>query len=242
VGFKFGNSEFYLPQLPAISATQVVFHCDAHLPVPFRDWLAAWIRGKALPADCAICLYKYNGEEAERIELKQAVLSGLGFPALDAVSTDLGHLTVTMQAASVTTKPGSGKKAEVSYSTAPVLWRRRDFRISIDGTPSTKVSQTDAIQVSSPGGFPNLNFLVGTSEGPGFQSLKQSGKPAPAKLRFLFPDLKKVFLTLEFTTLVVSLADSAGLAPVPGGRGTQPGSIAKIPVELAMTDVSLTTA
>jgi hypothetical protein len=114
--------------------------------------------------------------------------------------------------------------------------------LTVDGLPADKVSRIEGIAVASPGAFPNLKLLVASIEGPGFTSMKQSGKTAPAKLRFLFPDMKKVFLTLEFTTQVVSVVTSAGSPPPPGGRGPAPNSIAKISAELGMKNVSLTTA
>jgi len=238
VTFKFGNSEFYLPEVPAISAGEIVLKCDSKISTPFREWLSARIRGHASPADCAVRFYKYDNEELMRHELKMALVSSIAFPALDAAAFDPARLTVKLKAKSIAQVPGSGKMS-VALAKGFSMWRRRDFRLVVDGLNTNTVSQIDAIKVLEAGNIPNVKAAVASKDAPGFNALKQSGKSVAAKVRFLYPDLQTAFITLQFSMQVVSILDVPGSSQVPGARTG--GTVAKTSFEFSIKNPSLST-
>jgi hypothetical protein len=238
VTFKFGNSEFFLPEVPAISAGEVVLKCDSKISTSFRDWLSARIRGHAGPSDCAVRFYKYDNEELMRHELKMALVSSIIFPALDASAFDLARLTVKLKAKNIAQIPGSGKM-QVAIAKGPSMWRRRDFHLLVDGLSTNMVSQIDAIRMLDAGSIPNVKASVASMDAAGFKALKQSGKAVAAKLRYLFPDLQTAFVTLQFSMQVVSILDVAGSSQVPGARTG--GTVAKTSFEFSIKNPSLST-
>jgi hypothetical protein len=239
VTFKFGGSEFYIPEPPSISAGQLVFRCGAHATDPFWKELSAWVRGKSLPADCSFHVYKYTNEELLRHEVKKGAIAAVSFPALDAASTDAAWMTITLQSASITAVKGTGK-ANVAVPIGQLLWRRRDFRLFVDGCSTLKVSSIDAISATTSGGFPNLHFLISQTELQGFNALKQSGKSPTGKIVFLQPNLQKAVFTLQFDAKVVAILNLSGSYPTPGGRVATATSIAKAKVEMSMGNIFLT--
>ena len=235
--FKFGNSEFYLPEVPAISGGEVVLKCDSLMSAPFRDWLSARIRGNAKPSDGSVHLYKYDNDELLRHQFTMALVSSISFPALDAASGDFARLTVKLKAKSIAQVPGSGKLQAV-LAKGPSPWRCRDFRLVIEGLNSNKVSHIDSINLLNAGPFPNVKATIAALDAPAYTTLKQSGKTVAAKLRFLFPDLQKAAITLEFSTQVVSILAVPGSSPVPGGPGG--GSVAKTTVWAGRSSIGST--
>jgi hypothetical protein len=156
---------------------------DASSPLP--SWIEAFSRNQYVRKDGALVALDYNVQERSRLTFSHALIHEIGFPQLDAASHASASVSVTLSpeytrfTTPATSAPNGAGKAMGAKS---VSWTVSNFRLKIDGIDCTKVSQIEPIEVQA--------VLVDNPVG---------------ELR----DYEKEPAHLEFSDLVVTLADSA---------------------------------
>jgi hypothetical protein len=97
----------------------------------------------------AIVVADYNFNAVERRQFHHALLTGVAFPALDAVSKDAAHLTVTFSPEFVDRTKGTGKAPIGTVGGKQTKWLPSRFRVDIPGLDCTTVSKVSAVTLSS---------------------------------------------------------------------------------------------
>jgi hypothetical protein len=115
----------------------------------FYDAVEDLPNGTATRYDGAVVVADFNYSVVERREFKQALLTGVGFPALDAASKEAAHLTVTFSPERVERGKGSGKAPGGSVGSKQKQWVASRFRVTMPGLDCSRVSRVSAVTITS---------------------------------------------------------------------------------------------
>jgi hypothetical protein len=218
------------------------------------QWMADTLGHKASTKSGAIIFGDYNFKEKSRLEFDNALITAIGFPALDGQSKDFAFFALTLQPQVTRMSTASlGTSIQGFSTTSKQHWLASNFRLKINGleTACAKVNAVDALTVTqtpSGGGgaapnilsVPNLVFTVAESaaqdilnwadefliKGKNDQTSERSGT-----LEFLDTSRKAVLFTLKFSNLGVIRARRSRTEE-------QSAVIARIAVELYCEQMS----
>ena len=210
------------PGLPQYEDITVEF--DFSMASSTFDWMKACMDGSPLRKSGALISADFNFKELSRLDFSDALISEIGFPALDAASKDAGRLSLEFSPDSTRRKPGGGAAVAAAVK-AQKKWLPANFRLKIDGLEAacTKVNKIEALVVkqkflvNSDGGrqpgrleYPNLVVtLAESAAGPFFdwaesfiiQGANGQKDEKSGSIDFLTLDLKTVLATLTFSNL-----------------------------------------
>jgi hypothetical protein len=210
---------------------------------PMYQWIKASFDNKVARKDGAIIAADFNIKAKSERSFQNALITEIGFPALDAAAKDPAFLTVKfapeltvdkVESVQLNAKPSNQK-----------LFLPSNFRISIGDLPTTKVSKVDAFTVKqgfteSTGltleptkiEFPNLVVTMAESQewSAWFDDFVIKGnngqdKELTGKIEFLSPDLSRTLLRLSLAG--VGIFHLAPVLPEPNDQ-----TIRRIKVEL----------
>jgi len=126
--------------LGAVRYTDIVLSCGIDMEPSFWSWLADTVAGKSSPRGGALRILDFDRKERELVTFTNAVVTEIGFPALDGASKDAFQLTVRIAAESVERQRGSG--ASVTGSVKGVKQALvSNFRVSLDGLNLDRVAR-----------------------------------------------------------------------------------------------------
>ncbi len=173
--------------------------------------------------DMAVKRTDFNQNVTWEMDAFHTLVTGVGFPELNAASKDVGRLTIKFSPEYTRIKPGSGK---LSHSpNKPKQWITSNFRLTIPGLDCTRVSKIGALSLTleaatnavgeqrgylkDPVGLnvPNLVVTLGEQGAQTFVDWQKTflidGKNGQDQekegtLEILGPDLKEVLFTLKF--------------------------------------------
>lgn len=116
------------------------------LPKDVYDWISATLTGKHERKSGSIIAADFNYEARARREFSDALITEIGFPAMDASSKDPAYMTLKFAPERTEDKPASGKLSSGSKQQQK-LWLPSNFRLEIKGLPTGKVSKIDALTI-----------------------------------------------------------------------------------------------
>ncbi len=102
---------------------------------------------KHLQKDMAFKCVDLNQNVTREMDVYRAVVTGVGFPELDAASKDVGHMTITFSPEYTRLKKGSGKLSQ-SLGVKTKQWVASNFRLTIPGLDRTRVSKVGALSLT----------------------------------------------------------------------------------------------
>lgn len=114
---------------------------------PLREWIQASLRGEYMRKSGAIRAADFRRQERSVREFTDALVTAIGFPALDASSKEPGSLTVAFAPDLTRRKPGSGQQLAFPASPKQQLWLPSSFRLELPGLPTQRVTKIDAFSV-----------------------------------------------------------------------------------------------
>jgi len=118
--------------IPGVKFEAITFKCGAGLAKGFYSWLAATISGRTERRDGAIHMVDSRNIIVNTLTFHQALVSEIGFPAVNARSKDREWLTIKVEPESTSMAPATGK-LDVSRFSRGKRWLASDFRLTIDG-------------------------------------------------------------------------------------------------------------
>ena len=132
--------------LGGVDYEDIVVECGAGMADSFYAWIADTLDHTFSRKNGAIVTADMNGKEVTRRTFEGAVVSSVGFPALDAASKDTARLRVALTPDVTRRKPPGGAKPSEKL-TASKKWLASAFRLKIDGLDCTKVLRIEPIVV-----------------------------------------------------------------------------------------------
>lgn len=145
------------------------------------DWISASLEGTYQRKNGAIVAADFNYVEKSRREFHDALITEVGFPALDAAAKDPAYLVLKFAPDRTERKPGSGKQLTPVSASKQKQWLPSNFRVRLDGLPTARVSKVDAFTIKQ--------TAVADDAGADREPVREPGK-------------------LEFPNLKITLAES----------------------------------
>lgn len=224
---KMGPDHILRKHIAGVKYEEIALKVGTGMSKAFYDWIKSTFARAYGRVDGAIQTCTYDLKEQSRLEFFQALISEIGFPALDAASKDAALLTLKFQPETTRMKPGS--KAAVSglpAKTRPKPWLLSNFRLKIDGLDCTRVSKIGALVVAQKNSLhavgelrdyqteptsveiPNLVVTLAESHAKEFYDWHEDfvirgnngeDKTKGGTLEYLSPDLHDALFTLKFS-------------------------------------------
>jgi phage tail-like protein len=205
------------------------------------EWIADSWAGKTMPRNGAVTMTDFNGKALARREFRDAFITSVTFPKLDASVQEAAFLRVELTPEiTVDAKAGSVPKAVAERKTAMA----RNFSVEIDGLECRRVASVDAFTVRQPAArdgvgerepvqmrgqteFPSIRLQLSAGDADGWRSWFRSfvidGKNTDAdekqgRITLLGPDLKDTIASVDLHNLGIFRLDddwttAASLAP-----------------------------
>ena len=122
----------------------IAIQFDPLMPKPLFDWIAATLALSSVRKNGAIITTDLNHVEQSRLQFNNALITEFGIPACDAMSREIGYLT--MKFAPEFTTPLAGKGSVVpGVGAKSKVWMKSNFRLTIPGLDCSKVSNIEAL-------------------------------------------------------------------------------------------------
>lgn len=187
VEIQSGTTNETLKSISTLSFEDINLRIGLSMTNTIYDWITASWNKNYLGKSGAIVAADFDYEKKARREFRDALITEVTFPALDASSKEPGYLRVTLTPEETQTKADSGK-VQAPANTKQKLWTCANFRLEIDGVDCTKVNKIDSFTVKQkivesrtgeqrfptrePGKleFPNLVVTFNSASGPSWMS------------------------------------------------------------------------
>ena len=213
--------------IAGVKYEDITVNCGTGMSKGFYEWIKATFDHKYIRHDGAIITADYDYKERSRKDFVRALITEIGFPALDAASKDAAKMTVKLAPEYTRVKKGDGKSlGGASKGGYPQKkWLPSNFRLTIDGLDCTRVNKIEALVVKqkiveNPVGelrdyekepahleIPNLVITLAESHAHDFYTWHEDfvingnngdDKEKNGTLEFLSPDLKEVLFKIAF--------------------------------------------
>jgi len=145
------------------------------------DWIAASLKMNYIRKNGSTVSHDFKLQATGKREFFNALITEVGFPAMDAAAKDPCYLTLTFAPEYTRHKP-AGTATASPVTTPPDAWLPSNFRLEIDGLDCIRVIRVDAFTVKQK--------TVGDSIGDPRDQLKEPGQ-------------------IEFPNLAITMAETA---------------------------------
>jgi phage tail-like protein len=145
VNEKLGPDHIIHKHIAGVKYEDITITCGTGMTKPFYEWIKGSFDRKYARQDGAVVTADYNYNEISRMTFNHALISEIGFPALDASSKDAARMTVKIVPEYTRTTKGSGKQLGKVDTKIQKKWLPSNFRLKIDGLDCTRVNKIDAI-------------------------------------------------------------------------------------------------
>jgi hypothetical protein len=138
--------------ISGVGVADIVFQVGAELSPTLRAWVAEMVSGAATvdsKKNGAILFLDEKLNLQHRLNFTGALVTEVTFPACDAASKDPLFLTIVISPESSEYVPGGGKVV-LPVSAKQKKWLASNFRVSVGGLPTQRVSKVDALTVKQP--------------------------------------------------------------------------------------------
>ncbi len=144
---KLGPDGIRHKHVAGVKYDDIIITCGAGMSKSFYSWIADSFNRKYSRKDGAIVGSDHHLAEASRLDFFHALISEVGFPALDAGSKEAAYMTVTLSPEYTRRQRGKGSQLASSSPKAQKQWLRNSFHLDIDGLDCKMVTNVDAITV-----------------------------------------------------------------------------------------------
>ena len=110
------------------------------------DWLTGTLAGQHTRKTFWLSTLDAQFLEIGRRQFNNALITEVGFPALDGSSKDAAYLTIKIAPDSIEERPASGKAVTLDASKQK-SWLQSNFRLELKGVAVSRVSKIDAITI-----------------------------------------------------------------------------------------------
>ena len=224
-----GEDFFFKKHLGNAGFRDIRLEFGADMDKSVYDWIAASLAMNYSRKDGAIVGADFQGNVISRLEFQSALITEVTFPAVDATSKDTAKMSIVLSPErTVLNRKASGKLGLTGGAKAQKKWLPANFRLSIDGIDTKKVSKIDALTVKLPRinfgdcfrceelppspikvDFPDVVVTTGEPAEPLYdwfedfviQGNNGDSSEKGGSLEYLSSDLKTVLFTLKFRNL-----------------------------------------
>ena len=145
-----GEEFFFKKQLGNPGYRDIRLEFGADLDKSFYNWIAVALRGESLRLNGAILAVDFNGNVISRLEFLHAQITEVTFPALDAASKETARMSIVLSPDQTTLNRKASGKLGSKSSSIQKKWLPSNFRLTIDGLDTSKVTKIDALTIKLP--------------------------------------------------------------------------------------------
>jgi phage tail-like protein len=149
---KLGPDHIQKKHIAGVKYEDITVNCGTGMSKGFYNWIKDSFDHKYSRKNGAVISCDYNYKEHSRLTFSNALITEVGFPALDASSKDAAKMSIklapeyTRMTTSTDGPSVSGGKYKSDQSVQK-KWLPSNFRLKIDGLDCTKVNKIEAITV-----------------------------------------------------------------------------------------------
>ena len=147
---KVGADMIQHKHLAGVKYDDISVSCGTAMSKAFYSWIQASLDRKHMRNDGAIITADYDQKEVGRMDFFHALVTEVGFPALDAASKDAAKMTVkfTPEYTRVKAKTGGAVQAPLGKGEQK-KWLPSNFRLKIDGLDNAtpRVNKIEALTI-----------------------------------------------------------------------------------------------
>ena len=188
VSERIGTDNIVRKHLANVKYEDITIQCGTGMSKAFYQWIQDSFDKKYSRKNGAIIMADYNYKEMSRVTFNQALISEIGFPALDAASKDAAKMTLKLIPEFTNRMMPSAGGASLAGK-FPILakvqkqWLPANFRLKIDGleVPCSRVNKIEAITVKQK--------VASTSLGTTRISQKEPARLEYPNLVFMLPEV-----------------------------------------------------
>ncbi len=111
------------------------------------DWIALSLQGSYRRKSGEVVALDLNNAVRSSREFKEALITEIGFPAMDASSKDPAYMTVKFSPEQTERKKGSGATLTPESTKQQKTWLPSNFRFELKGLPTSKINKIDALTI-----------------------------------------------------------------------------------------------
>ena len=231
VSEKIGPDHIIHKHLAGVKYEDITVNCGTGMSKAFYEWIKASFDHNYQRKNGAIVTADYNYKELSRLTFHNALITEIGFPALDAASKDAAKMTIKFSPEYTKVDMKQGNSIANAYKNDQAIqkkWLPSNYKLVIDGLDCTRVNKIEAITikqkvVENPTGelrtyekepahleIPNLVVTLAESHAKEFYDWHDSfvikgengdDKEKKGSLTYLTPDLKTELFTISFDHL-----------------------------------------
>jgi phage tail-like protein len=222
-----GTDRIVRKHLAKVRYQDITLRVGAGMSSSVYNWIDTTLRQAYMRRNGAVVMADLDNNEVSRLNFYHAMISEIGFPALDgAGSKKSAQITLKLTPEYTRRATGSGRK--LSPPRGQTVWLSSNFRLQIDGLNCSGVNRIDALTIASiqtpeqvsetrdyekdPGylDIPNLSITLSENGSDSFRQWYEdfvlngnNGVNAEKNgtLEYLAPNLRDVLFTLTFRHL-----------------------------------------
>jgi phage tail-like protein len=167
--------------IAGVKYEDITLSCGTGMSPHFYEWIKAATDSQYERRNGQIVTCDENFRPMSALDFSNAIITEVGFPALDAASKDAAKMTIKIRPewTRINARPG-GSVSGMINTKAQKKWLPSNFRLEIAGLDSTRVNKIEAITVKQK----VVESPVGAARG--YQ--KESGNVEVSKLVFTLPE------------------------------------------------------
>src|SRR4051812_48730780 len=148
---KIGPDHIQKKHIAGVKYEDITIQCGTGMSKGFYGWIKDSFDHKYSRKNGAVISCDYNYKEHSRLTFTNALITEIGFPALDAGSKDAAKMSIKVspEYTRMTTSTGGASVAGKYKNDQAVQkkWLPSNFRLKIDGLDCTRVNKIEAITV-----------------------------------------------------------------------------------------------
>jgi phage tail-like protein len=151
VSEKVGADHIVKKHIAGVKYEDISVSCGTGMSKAFYEWLKASFDHNYQRKDGAVISADFNYKELSRLNFYHALISEIGFPALDAASKDAAKMTIKISPETTRAQLNSGSSiAGGTFKNDQAIqkkWLPSNFKLVIDKVDCTRVNKIEAITV-----------------------------------------------------------------------------------------------
>jgi phage tail-like protein len=148
---KGAAAELERKHIAGVKYEDITLQCGTGMSKPFYEWIKASFDNKHVRKDGAIHSCDYDGNIVSTLEFFHALITEVGFPALDAASKDSAKLSIKISPETTRMVEKRAGKLEIPGAAQRTVrqkaWLPANFRLQIAGLDCTHVNKIEAITI-----------------------------------------------------------------------------------------------
>lgn len=146
IEYASGDALMRRKSLGGLHYEEIVLMTGLGMGTGFWEWVGTMVKGNPVRKSGAIVMADANFNVIRRMEFKDALITEVSLPTLDAATNDVAQMTIKFRAESTSLKPGTGNLAG-GVAAKQKAWLPSNFRIRIGDLPCGRVSKIEALAI-----------------------------------------------------------------------------------------------